>query len=1666
MNPNTQYHVRAYASNTYGTAYGNDVLFTTLQNRHVVDSYFKSPHSVHSVDIDGDGDFDILGAAYEADDITWWENMDGTGTSWTEHTVDGSFDGAISVYSADIDGDGDLDILGAGYLSREITWWENMDGTGISWTEHTVDAYCYGANSVYAGDIDGDGDLDIVGAARSSDSISWYENINGTGTSWNERTVDRDFRRPASVYLADIDGDGYLDVLAHGNEPAWWKNMDGTGRTWTQYTLENIYGNTPNSVYPADIDGDEDIDILVSDASQISWRENTDGTGTFWKIHTISEKSDWLSSAYSTDMDGDGDLDILWTGYSKDEISWWENIDDIGITWTKHTVSESFDGAYSGHAADINGDGYLDILAAASGANDIIWWSWTMPLITLTIPETATKSDGVLKDQGYIAIDTSLSYDLLLTLTSSAPTKVTVPSSVIIPAGSTSATFDLTIVAENALDYPETILITGSGTKFITGSDTITIDSISTCNITINTMGDGIGTLSENTQSVPYGSNLTITALPDASSVFSGWSGDVSGTGSAVLENITSDKTITATFNLKIYDITVTSTPGGHTDKDGSNSVKHGQSFSITATPEAGYRFSTWSGDVSSTINPLKITQVSADKNITANFETLQQAPVIGQGETIGVTMDEDSIPVAFALTLNASDVNGDTLTWRIKPDALPGHGTANVTGTGTSKAITYIPDHNWNGMDTFKVQVSDSGGLTDAITVTVTVTPVNDPPVSVNDTYTLDQDTVMNIPAPGVLSNDTDPDNTTVTAIKITDPTHGTVTLDVNGSFIYTPTPGYNGPDSFTYKSNDGTDDSPVATVHLAVNEIQQTAILPMISAGGYHTSVVKDDGTVWTWGENADGQLGNGTTTDQNTPGSVPGLSSVISIATGEFHTVALKNDGTVWTWGNNSTDTDQKIPTAVPGLSNIIAIAAGDEHTIALKNDGTVWTWGNNFHGQLGVGSVTYKQNIPVCVPGLFNVTAIASGDYHGIALKNDGTVWTWGSNYFGQLGDGTDTDHDIPICVPNLSNVTLIAAGCFHTLVKKEDGSVWAWGDNSWGQLGDGTNTDQNIPVCVAELSNVTAITAGRSHTIALKDDGTVWAWGYNEYGQLGDGTHTNQNIPGSVPGLSNVTAIDAGDDYTIVSKEDGSVWTWGSNYHGELGNGKNIYQKVPIPVSGLSSVTVIAAGYSHSIALRNDASVWTWGSNDDGELGDGTNTGQNIPGLISEFSNVTAIAAGNSHTIALKDNGTVWAWGSLSQLGDETRTSDSQRIPGFVPGLSNITDITAGGYHSICLKNDGSVWAWGSNRYGQLGDRTNTYSRNIPASVPGLTNIIAIAAGSSHSIALKKDGTVWAWGRNKSGQLGNGTTSDQNIPGSIPGLSSVIAIAAGDSHSIAIKEDGSVWTWGENNYGQLGNGTTSDQNIPGCVPELSNVIAIASGYAHTIALKKDGTVWSWGRNYSAELGDGTTTLRKFPSYVSGISNVTAIAAGCNHSFALTNDGTTWTWGASDFGQLGNGASVVNSDPIHVFSLSTPTLPLTGNLSVTITPIEIANSNTNWRVDGGEWQTSGTRLLGLSTGVHTMEFQAVPDWKAPEIETVTINKSQTTTITGSYINQSDLIIKGDFNRDGGVNLKDVILALKATTSCTDCADPQADVDGDGKIGLQDVIYVLQQSYFSDK
>jgi len=310
-----------------------------LWTRHLIEDFFLSPRAICPSDIDNDGDIDAFGAAVGSLDlepeVVWWENMDGIGTIWLLHIIDQDFYSARAAHSNDIDGDGDSDIAAASRWLDELAWWENEDGSGTSWIKHPVSGDLDEVCSIFTVDLDGDLDVDIVVAERETNSVLWFENIDGAGLIWTQNIIDDDTPSARSVHANDVDGDGDIDVLAAaymaktdsqrtGEDITWWENVDGSATVWIPHVIDNNVIHS-NAVHSRDLDNDGDVDV-ISGAFYYNgycWYENLNGTGLEWTERTLSGDYGHVTSVYAEDINGDGIMDVIGAGLGG-EVIWWD----------------------------------------------------------------------------------------------------------------------------------------------------------------------------------------------------------------------------------------------------------------------------------------------------------------------------------------------------------------------------------------------------------------------------------------------------------------------------------------------------------------------------------------------------------------------------------------------------------------------------------------------------------------------------------------------------------------------------------------------------------------------------------------------------------------------------------------------------------------------------------------------------------------------------------------------------------------------------------------------------------------------------------------------------------------------------------------------------------------------------------------------------------------------------------------------------------------------------------------------------------------------------------------------------------------------------------------------------------------------------------------------
>lgn len=369
---------------------------------------------------------------------------------------------------------------------------------------------------------------------------------------------------------------------------------------------------------------------------------------------------------------------------------------------------------------------------------------------------------------------------------------------------------------------------------------------------------------------------------------------------------------------------------------------------------------------------------------------------------------------------------------------------------------------------------------------------------------------------------------------------------------------------------------------------------------------------------------------------------------------------------------------------------------------------------------------------------------------------------------------------------------ISAGSGHTAGIKADGTLWVWGINTFGQLGDGTLVKKNTPKQVGTASNWLEVTAGYDQTFAIKTDGTLWAWGQNEYWQLGDGTTTNRLVPTQIGTDTDWVKVAVGFNHGVAKKSNGTLWAWGANFSGELGDGTFVSRTTPTQIGTDSNWKTIECGQGHTLATKTNGTLWAWGINGQGRLGDGTTTSRNTPVQIGTATNWAFAAGGHYHSIGLKTDGSIWCWGSNSdgQIGVGTPVAHFT-VPTQVGANNMWKEIDAGGNHTLAIGVAGDLWAWGDNSASQL---TSHLDKNVPTRIGTSQQWEKIAGGGAHTVSITNpivvengqwvtlEGVLKTFGGNSGGQLGNGNYTYSPLILTIDCPTSAVVLADEDFES--------------------------------------------------------------------------------------------------------------------------------------------------------------------------------------------------------------------------------------------------------------------------------------------
>jgi len=746
-------------------------------------------------------------------------------------------------------------------------------------------------------------------------------------------------------------------------------------------------------------------------------------------------------------------------------------------------------------------------------------------------------------------------------------------------------------------------------------------------------------------------------------------------------------------------------------------------------------------------------------------------------------------------------------------------------------------------------------------------------------------------------------------------------------------------------------------------------------LASGGCNSqssAYIDSDGTLYMWGYNGDGKCGDITAVNRLVPSPVIiKAPRIVAVAMGLSHTIAIDSSGSVWTWGQNTNgqlgvgfssgfSPPIRAIGSVVGLK-IVAVAAGQDHSLALDSTGHIHSWGLNASGQLGNDSYTNSATA-VAISSINHLTmvAIAAGKHHSVALDSRGAVYTWG----GGEGEGTETSLAVngPTSISTFGSlvgtkVVAIAAGLIHTVALDSVGQVHAWGLNTNGQLGKGKlNYDahpfpEKVPKVVNGIEAV-AIAAGQYHTVALDSSGNLYAWGCNLSGQLGDSTppydagYPTRVYLGSFSGSSvSIVAISAGQSHTMAIESTGQVHAWGLNTYGQLGDNSVSDSSVPLMVSltnrDIAPYMLSKGGLGNHKVIKartaNLASVQACGWNQYGQVGDGSTTSRSGAVTLPDFpADVVSCATGMFHSGAVLSDGTPYMWGynNAGQCGVADSQMSSVLTPTAIYSVANATtSISCGSNCTFLIMADSTVMALGDNTSNQLGLSGTSTRYSVPTIVPNLSSVSQIATGGQAGMALTSAGKVYTWGDNSNGATGQGTFVGTTVsPVLVDPLTfanfPVAAVAMGDGIAAAIA-GGKLYTCGVNVEGGLGlsdNFGTGSINTFTCVTGLGScnyVIDVACGQRHMVLQLANNTVRAFGLNTGRQLGPTAFDSAQYtPATPIAALPAIRVSASASASFAELLDKTVAecgdTVGAASLTKLMTGSGGGSSSSSYIIT----------------------------------------------------------------------------------------------------------------------------------------------------
>lgn len=709
-------------------------------------------------------------------------------------------------------------------------------------------------------------------------------------------------------------------------------------------------------------------------------------------------------------------------------------------------------------------------------------------------------------------------------------------------------------------------------------------------------------------------------------------------------------------------------------------------------------------------------------------------------------------------------------------------------------------------------------------------------------------------------------------------------------------------------------------------------------VAAGAFHSCDINAAGEAWCWGNNAYGQLGDGTSAPSANPVKVGGNHTFVTIAAGIRHTCGLSGAGEAYCWGHNNTGqlgngtiVDSPMPVEVSGGHQFRSIEVGGDATCGVTINDTLYCWGSDAQGEQGNGPGRSDSSVPAEVAGL-KVADVDLSDDSGMpnicAVATDGLAYCWGNNSHGKLGDGTVIHRDTPTAVTGDLTFQRISAGSSNTCGMTTAETLACWGDDQNGQLGTTGSAENPNPTAVGGGIKFADFTVGSAWVCGITTDRIAVCWGSNENGELGYGGWDGGTVLRFVAGGHEFVRIDAGIVHNCGKTALGSTYCWGDRGDGALGDGKRGFEVQPVapPVSFKVAENGLSLSSAHACAVSQAGPTYCWGFNASGQLGDGSREDSATPVTVQSGVSFVSVSTGALHSCGVTATGDAYCWGNANEgaLGNGSTGGESgvSTTPVLVEGGHSWKAVGTGMFgNATCgVTTAGAVYCWGPNDALQAGQATGALF-TTPQLVDDSRTYVFVENGGNHTCALTDAGEAYCWGSDDRdiGIFGDGTLGTVSAsPVAVGGGYAFASLSVGPDFICGVTGDGEAYCWGQGDLGQLGDGGSDNSAVPKRVGTFT-LSSITVGSEHACGITTGGNTICWGYDSWGNLGRGFTGGDINPAFVTGGIAFQVVKAGYRTTCGVGTDGTLYCWGGKNrWGMHGDGATDSSNVPVSVSS----------------------------------------------------------------------------------------------------------------------------------------------------